>query len=100
MGPGSIKPLKCGPWIGETIKMWALDRLISLTFIGYKQLQTDNQDEEFKSLPQTRIFLSLYLCNLVICNPLIFQTYIFLSEKNYSLKCLRFTTLGCEDIKI
>ena len=45
--------------------------------------------KRIESLPQTQMFSSLYLCNLII-----------LSNRNQRLKYLRSTTLGCKDIGI
>ena len=42
--------------------------------------------------------LNPYISAIGRCNPLIFQTWIILSNIIHSLKYLRFTTSGCKDI--
>ena len=53
-----------------------------------------------ESLPKTKFFLSVYLCNLMVQTIHQFQTQIFWSNRIHCLKYLRVTTLGCKDIGI
>ena len=75
--------------------LWNIKTNEQLTYVELSEnlnLKSVKTAKGIESLPQTLIFLALYLCNLI------FQTMYSARSDNLSLKYQRCTSSDCEDI--